>query len=196
VLLTFDDGPHPEGTPAVLEVLREFSARAIFFVVGSRVPRAPEMLRRVLDEGHLLGNHSFAHPLERQLGLLECRRDLERCQKVIEERTGVRPTMFRPPLGHISIASMVAPRLSGLTPMLWSVDSDDWRLRHTSEVPAAAARLLQQFPARALREIVLFHDERTFTADLLRMVLPELVARGVSFRPKRVFGNDRYVGKV
>lgn len=188
VLLTFDDGPHPEGTPAVLEVLRRFSARAVFFVVGSRVPRAPEMLKRVVDEGHLLGNHSFAHPLDQQFGLAECRKDLDRCQQVVYELAGVRPTLFRPPLGHVSLASMVAPRLSGLEPILWSVDSDDWRLRRTGEVADAATRLTRQLSGRRLRDIVLFHDERTFTAELLEVVLPELAGRGVSIRPELFFG--------
>ena len=191
VLLTFDDGPHPEGTPAILEVLRQFSARAVFFVVGSRVPRAPQMLKLILDEGHLLGNHSFAHPLGRQFGLAECRKDLEHCQQVVRELTGIRPTLFRPPLGHISFASMVAPRLSGLTPVLWSIDADDWRLRHTQEVATAAKRLTQQLSGRHLNDIVLLHDERTLTAELLQIVLPDLLRRGVSLQPELFFGSSR-----
>lgn len=187
VLLTFDDGPHPEGTPAILDVLRRFNARAIFFVVGSRVHRAPDLLRRVTAEGHILGNHSFAHPLGRQLGLWACRRDIEQCQTLIQSLTGVRPTLFRPPLGRLSAASTVAPRLAGLQPMLWSVDADDWRLRHTAEVPAAAARLLGQLSGRPLHDIVLMHDERVLTAQLLEMVLPQLVARDVNLSPSLPF---------
>ena len=82
VLLTFDDGPHPEGTPAVLEVLQRYGARAVFFVVGSRVPRAPEMLQRIAAAGHVLGNHSHAHPLGRQFGLRDYRRDIDACQRI------------------------------------------------------------------------------------------------------------------
>lgn len=183
VLLTFDDGPHPEGTPAVLDVLRRYSARAVFFVVGSRVARAPGLLRRILDEGHVLGNHSFAHPLDRQFRLGPYRRDLEACQDLVMRQAGVKPILFRPPLGHVSFASMVAPRLSGLTPMLWSVDSDDWRLRSRADIQPAAARLLQSLSTPGLREIVLLHDEKPFTAELLEQVLPALVARGVDLRP-------------
>jgi peptidoglycan/xylan/chitin deacetylase (PgdA/CDA1 family) len=183
VLFTFDDGPHPEGTRAVLEVLRRFSARAVFFVVGSRVSRAPELLRRILSEGHALGNHSYAHPLTRQLGLWACRRDIEQCQALTESLTGVRPTLFRPPLGRLSIANLVAPRLAGLTPIMWSVDADDWRLRHTAEVPAAAERLLRLLAHRPLHDIVLMHDERVLTAQVLELVLPRLVERNVNLRP-------------
>ena len=182
------------GTAAILDVLRRFSARAIFFVVGSRVHRAPEMLARVVAEGHLLGNHSFAHPLGRQFGLQECRRDIDQCQAMIQSLVGFRPTLFRPPLGRLSLASTVAPRLAGLEPMLWSVDADDWRLRHPAEVPAAAERLLNQLSARPLHDIVLLHDERVLTAQLLEIVLPRLVQRNVNLRPALPFVATAGVG--
>jgi peptidoglycan/xylan/chitin deacetylase (PgdA/CDA1 family) len=191
VLLTFDDGPHPEATPGVLEVLRKYSARAVFFIVGSRVRRAPHMLRRILDEGHILGNHSFAHPLDRQFGLAAYRRDVESCQDLVMQSVGCRPVLFRPPLGHTSPASLIAPRLAGLTPMLWSVDSEDWRLRRAEDVPAAARRLGQQLSGRPLREIVLLHDERQFTVQLLELVLPDLVSRRVDLRPSLRGIDDR-----
>ena len=183
VLLTFDDGPHPEGTPAVLDVLRRHRARAIFFVVGSRVPRAPQILQRIVDEGHVLGNHSHAHPLGRQPALPAYRRDIDECQRVVESLAGCRPRLFRPPLGHFSPASLIAPRLSGLTPVFWSVDSHDWQLRHTDDVRPAASRLLDRLAAPGLREIVLLHDEKPLTAELLDLVLPALVARNVDLRP-------------
>jgi peptidoglycan/xylan/chitin deacetylase (PgdA/CDA1 family) len=183
VLLTFDDGPHPEGTPAVLDVLRRFDARAVFFVVGHRIPRAPEMLRPILDEGHTLGNHSFAHPLDRQFGMRKYIRDVTQCQDVIADLTGVRPTLFRPPLGHLSPASIVGPRLLGLRPVLWSIDSGDWQLRTPEDVAGPADRLRAALSNRPLREIVLLHDERTLTARLLERVLPDLVSRGVDLRP-------------
>jgi peptidoglycan/xylan/chitin deacetylase (PgdA/CDA1 family) len=183
VLFTFDDGPHPEGTRAVLDVLRRFAARAVFFVVGSRVSRAPELLRTIISEGHALGNHSYAHPLTRQLGLRACRRDIEQCQALTESLTGVRPTLFRPPLGKLSVASIVAPRLAGLRPIMWSVDADDWRLRQAVEVPAAADRLLRLLSNRPLHDIVLMHDERVLTAQVLELVLPRLVERNVNLRP-------------
>jgi peptidoglycan-N-acetylglucosamine deacetylase len=183
VLLTFDDGPHPEGTPAVLEVLQRHSARAVFFVVGSRIHRAPEMLRRVVEAGHVLGNHSFAHPLDRQLSLFACRRDLDRCQDEIERWSGQRPTMFRPPLGSLSLPNVLAPRLAGLSSILWSVDSGDWKLRSRDDVDAAAERLLSRLSGRRLHDIVLFHDEQIWTARLLERVLPALTSRNVDLNP-------------
>lgn len=183
VLLTFDDGPHPEGTPAVLDVLRRFNARAVFFVVGHRIPRAPHLLRTILDEGHTLGNHSFAHPLGRQFGMRRYMRDVSQCQDVVADLTGVRPALFRPPLGHLSAASVVGPRLLGLRPVLWSIDSGDWQLRQPEDVAGPAGRLRTALSGRPLREIVLLHDERELTARLLECVLPELAGRGVDLRP-------------
>ena len=99
ILLTFDDGPHPEATPAVLDLLREHEARAIFFVVGNRIQRAPQMLLRILDEGHWLGNHSHTHPNDRRMPYREYLAELRKCQQVIHDITGTSPRFHRPPLG-------------------------------------------------------------------------------------------------
>ena len=183
VLLTFDDGPHPEGTPAVLDVLRRYDVRGLFFVVGSRVHRAPQLLRRIVDDGHIIGNHSFAHPLDHQFGMFRYYRDVEQCQTVIERFTGVKPTLFRPPLGHLSPASILVPRLAGLTTVLWTVDSDDWRLKASHEAALAAERLITRLSRRPLHDIVLLHDEKTYTAELLEIVLPVLASRQVDLVP-------------
>src|SRR5947207_11627153 len=99
VLLTFDDGPHRESTPIVLELLKEHKARAVFFIVGARIQRAPHLLKRILEEGHALGNHSYSHPLERQHWFGAYLQDLRKCQNAIEQLTHQRPKFFRPPLG-------------------------------------------------------------------------------------------------
>ncbi len=182
VLLTFDDGPHPEGTPRVLDALRRYGARAVFFIVGSRIERAPHLLARILDEGHLLGNHSHDHASGRALGFRRYCDDLRRCQDAIEGLTGFRPALFRPPLGEMSPWTLLAPRLVGLRPIFWSIDANDWRLREAAEVEPCADRLNHQLGRRGLREIVLMHDERPLTAMLLDQVLPPLVERGVDLR--------------
>ena len=179
VLLTFDDGPHAQATPAVLDVLARYDARAVFFVVGSRVHRAPHLLKRIVEQGHVLGNHSFEHPLGAQPGPIRYYRDVERCQAMVERWSGTRPRLFRPPLGQLSVSSLLAPRFSGLTPVLWSVDSNDWRMRHPDDIPATADRLMKALSGHPLRDIILFHDENAQTASLLEAVLPQLAARGV-----------------
>ena len=152
-------------------------------MVGSRVSRAPDLLKKIVDEGHVLGNHSFAHPLDRQLGIFQYRQDLERCQSIVERLTGVRPTLFRPPLGHLSPTSVLIPRFMGLTPVLWSLDADDWRLETSSDTAVAAQRLLAALSGRRLHDIVLLHDEKVRTAELLEIILPVLSSRDVDLRP-------------
>ena len=182
LLLTFDDGPHPERTPAVLDALRRHGARAAFFVVGSRIPRAPHMLEQLASEGHLIGNHSFAHPLDKQFNLRDYRSDLLQCQDAVQALTGERPALFRPPLGHLSAASVIAPRLVGLRSMLWSIDSEDWTLRSRDALAGMAERLVHNVSSPRANHIVLFHDDNPFTAELLDLVLPELASRNLDLK--------------
>ena len=178
-LLTFDDGPHPESTPAALRLLKKHDARAIFFVVGRRIERAPHVLKMILDEGHALGNHSFSHPLEGSPPFGPYLKDLRKCQAHIAALTGVRPRFFRPPLGGLSFSSMAAPRLLGLTTVLWSVDAYDWDLKSAEEARAAAGRLAERLgPGRRRSEIVLMHDDHPYIETVLGAALDTLSAQG------------------
>ncbi|HVF55985.1 MAG TPA: polysaccharide deacetylase family protein [Pyrinomonadaceae bacterium] len=175
VLLTFDDGPHPESTPAALRLLKQYNARAVFFVVGSRIERAPHLLKTILDEGHAIGNHSYSHPLDNRTPFGSYLKDLARCQDSIEQLTGERPTFFRPPLGLASFTSLVAPRMLGLTTMLWSIDADDWDLKSEEEAQAAAKRLGEKLHASPTRnDIVLMHDDHPYVPTILETILPQL----------------------
>jgi peptidoglycan/xylan/chitin deacetylase (PgdA/CDA1 family) len=182
VLFTFDDGPHPDGTVQVLEVLRRYRARAVFFVIGARIDRAPFLLQRILDEGHLLGNHSYSHDRDVGFGFARYQADLQRCQDSIQWLTGVRPTLFRPPLGQLTLRSVIASRALGLRSVFWSVDSGDWRLRSDDHVTPCAERLENALSGPGLQEIVLMHDERTYTAMVLDRTLRMLVERGIDVR--------------
>lgn len=178
VLLTFDDGPHPEATPAALRLLRRYNARAVFFVVGKRIERAPHLLRQILDEGHALGNHSFAHQNGGQPALPAYVKDLAKCQEQVEKLTGERPKFFRPPQGRFSVTSVVAPKVLGLTTMLWSVDAHDWGLKSDEAASAAADRLAEHLLAKPSRDdIVLLHDDHPYTGQILERVLPQLAER-------------------
>lgn len=180
VLLTFDDGPHPETTPAVLDRLRHYDAKAIFFVIGNRIHRAPGMLSRVLDEGHWLGNHTFTHPNDRRMRYREYLADLGRCQEIIFEHTGVPPRFHRPPRGQISMASLFAPRKCGLVTLTWSCSSGDWRFRSEAAAASRAQELADEIKPR---DIILFHDERSDTVVALDRLLPALRSRGLQLSP-------------
>jgi peptidoglycan-N-acetylglucosamine deacetylase len=178
VLLTFDDGPHPDFTPVVLDLLKAYKARAVFFVVGARIKRAPHLLKRILEEGHALGNHSYSHPLERQHWLGAYLRDLRKCQNAIEQFTNRKPKLFRPPLGAFSPTSVIAPRLLGLSTVLWSVKAGDWGLKNSDEARALAERLTEGLVAKPTRnDIVLMHDDHRYIGEILEVLLSQLAAQ-------------------
>jgi peptidoglycan/xylan/chitin deacetylase (PgdA/CDA1 family) len=173
-LLTFDDGPNPRATRAVLDLLNKFNAKAIFFVVGSRIDRAPHLLQSILQEGHAIGNHSFSHPNGKQLPYSSYVKDLSQCQKLVADLTGTTPTFFRPPLGVFSPTTIVAPRVLGLKSVLWSNDSLDWKLKNEADAKACTDRLLASTTNGKLREIFLFHDDHDYIDGVLEPLLKRL----------------------
>jgi peptidoglycan/xylan/chitin deacetylase (PgdA/CDA1 family) len=126
VALTFDDGPDPDGTPAVLAALADLGWTATFFLLGSQVRRHPDVARAVVAAGHEIGVHGDQHRnhLGRTPGSV--RRDLERATATITATTGVRPRWFRPPYGVLSAGSLRATARLELTPVLWTAWGRDW----------------------------------------------------------------------
>lgn len=175
VLLTFDDGPHPDITPAVLDRLRAYGARAVFYVVGNRIPRAPHLLQRIIDEGHILGNHTYTHRLDRDSDLWSYYRDVQKCQRVIKAIVGEEPRYFRAPMGRSSVGALIVPRMLRLRHMLWSADSQDWRLRSDDAAAACGKRLCATVRGG---DIVLFHDDNPCVIAVLDIFLPHLVSQG------------------
>ena len=181
VLLTFDDGPHPEVTPAVLDRLERYDARAVFFVIGWRARRAPRLLDRIRSEGHVIGNHSHLHragyvlPTARQVSFWKYYRDCARCQTVVARSTGAAPMLFRPPGGRMTPATMMTPRLLGMRSVLWTREVSDWSFRRAEDARAGAVELLRVI---APQDIVLLHDDNRCVLELLDRVLPDLRSRG------------------
>jgi peptidoglycan/xylan/chitin deacetylase (PgdA/CDA1 family) len=154
VALTFDDGPHPKWTPRVLQTLAKHRATATFFVVGRKAEEHPELVRAILDAGHAVGLHSYAH--DRLFALRRERRvreDLERGIDALEKLTGTRPFLFRPPIGHTNpVIARVADKLD-LTVVGWSVSGRDGVA--SARVEDVVARVRRELRDRA---IVLLHD--------------------------------------
>ena len=168
VLLTFDDGPHAGHTPAVLERLAAFGARAAFFFVGNRASD-PALIARVADAGHLLGNHTFAHTAPR--GFAAARAEVRECQARVPGAT-----LFRAPLGKLTPALWRAARREGLECVHWSLDSGDWRCRSEADVRTCASEVLKL--ARA-GDVILFHDDHACVLPILDAVLPALKEKGL-----------------
>lgn len=152
VALTFDDGPS-EYTAQVLDILARYDVKATFFLVGLNAERHPDLARRIVSEGHVIGNHTYSHPVWAAIeDSQHVGRELDNGQQAIARVTGVAPTLFRPPHGWRSPWMVRLAHARGYTVVTWSVSPDDWR-RPAADV--IATRVLQQARSGA---IVLLHD--------------------------------------
>jgi peptidoglycan/xylan/chitin deacetylase (PgdA/CDA1 family) len=182
VALTFDDGPHPQGTPAVLETLREHGATATFFLAGEQVVRRPALAAEIVAAGHRVELHCYRHRNLLRLRVRELLEDAERARAVIEEATGQTIADYRPPYGIFSAATLRAVRRRGWRPVLWSRWGKDWARRATAE--SIARRSSSGIQAG---DIVLLHDADYYsargswvrTAAALPLILTELESRGL-----------------
>ena len=180
--LTFDDGPHREGTPAILHALAAAGATATFFVVGEQVRREPAIVGEIAAAGHRVAVHGDRHVAATRLGLRTLRDDLDRCAALVAEHAGSAPRRYRPPYGIFSAAALLEARRRGWTPLLWSAWGCDWRARATAA--SIASRATRTVGAG---DVVLLHDADHYsapgswraTAAALPRILDELCARGL-----------------
>lgn len=174
VALTFDDGPDPQRTPAVLDLLARQGVRATFFVVGARAEAHPELVRRMAAEGHVVGNHSYTHswrfPL-RSLGRTV--EELRRTGEVLHRITGRQPRLFRPPFGVTNPTIARAVRRLGLDPVGWSIRSLDTMGQSPERV---AARILRRLHPGA---VILLHDRCAGSERLVGLLVEGLRSRGL-----------------
>lgn len=127
IALTFDDGPDPLTTPAILDELKRLGVVATFFLVGRRARAHPEIVRRIVDEGHAIGSHSDSHPEPWRVPLVTIVRDYRRGRSEVEWAAQRPVRLFRPPKGHVGSAGALAIVLTRLRPWLWTIDPEDWR---------------------------------------------------------------------
>ena len=177
VALTFDDGPG-EATPLILDTLRQAGVHATFFLCGQNAERFPEYARRIAEEGHEIGNHTYSHPrlLWKTPGKIAW--EIERAQNVIAHRTGKEPRLFRPPYGLRWFGLFRILQNRGMTAVMWSVNGTDWKL------PAAEIRRRVLHGVRP-GAIVLLHDgvppaesgDRKATAEALGDIIRALASR-------------------
>ena len=186
VALTFDDGPHPGSTEAILDVLRELDVRATFFSAGKNALAHPEILRRASAEGHAIGSHSFSHPHPAETSLRELAREYVAGRRAVVSALGHDVRMFRPPHGHLTPASGALLRRIGLRPWLWTVDPEDWRPGVSAESVASVAG------DATAGDVVLMHDwveqpwapealNRQATIDALPTIVERVRSRGLEF---------------
>ncbi len=176
VALTFDDGPHPKNTPRLLDLLRERKVRATFYVVGQNVKEFPAIVRRIAEEGHEIGNHSYTHRNLQKLSDAAVRQELEKTRAAIKEAAGVEPLTMRPPYGSYSTRQREWTfKEFGYPAVMWSVDPLDWKRPGPGVV---ADRIIKGAGNGA---IILAHDLHSQTVDAMPRTLDGLTERGFRF---------------
>jgi peptidoglycan-N-acetylglucosamine deacetylase len=180
--LTFYDGPHRQGTPAVLEILRREDVQATFFLVGEQVLRNPTLAREVSDAGHAIALHCHRHRNLLRLTPWQVREDIARAYEAITVHTGCEPALYRPPYGVLNASALALARSRGWRTMLWSDWGRDWEAR------ASAASIAERVTADASAgAVLLLHDADDYsaagswrrTAEALPRVLETLATRGL-----------------
>ncbi len=175
MMLTFDDGPNPDYTPHILDTLAEYGVRAMFFVCGEMVVQNKKLLARMADEGHVVGNHTWTHPLLTTLGRKEIRWEMERTSDAIEDAYGERPQWFRAPYGAWNRAAFQLGAEMGMEPMAWTVDTTDWMTPGTDTIVDRVEN------GAAPGVVVLSHDaggDRSQSVRAIRRYLPYLLESG------------------
>lgn len=183
VLLTFDDGPHSQGTPAVLQRLGQAGVKGTFFLIGEQVDRDRGLAREIADRGHGIGIHGYRHRNLLRVPGRALRDDYDRAEEVIAAATGQTTVLYRPPYGIFSLGALIEIRHRGWDPLLWSRWGRDWTSWATGESVAALA--LRDIGAG---DVVLLHDADHYsapgswraTAAALDLMLPRLVHRGLA----------------
>ncbi|MFF3243884.1 polysaccharide deacetylase family protein [Streptomyces sp. NPDC002870] len=175
MVLTFDDGPDPRYTPGILRTLRKYEVPAMFFVCGEMASDHRDLLREMADDGHVVGNHTWSHPLIPKLPPSRIREELGRTSEVIEETLGTPPLWYRAPFGAWNKHSFEIGAKLGMEPLAWTVDTLDWTEPGTKTI---VRRVLD---GAGPGVVVLSHDaggDRSQSVAALRSYLPELLDAG------------------
>lgn len=177
VAFTFDDGPNPLYTPQVLEIFREVQGKATFFMIGTQIEKSVETAKIVHEQGHEIGNHTYTHPHLPELSSEECRRELQLTEALIQQVTGAKPRVFRPP--YLATSDEVAAITAGEFnyPAIGAVNgaATDW------EMPGVAHIVEKTREQVRPGSILLFHDgfdDRSQTVEAVRILAAELTTAG------------------
>ena len=174
IALTYDDGPHPDVTPAILDVLKAGGVTATFFVLGKRAEEHPDIIRRMIVEGHTVGSHSMTHPDFRVAKFSSVRADVTSSRAVIASIIGTPVCLFRPPHGHLTIRTAVMLRRAGARTWLWTVDSYDWKTGVTPEQVVSAVG------GASGGDVVLLHDTNVHTIEATRALILHFRSRDMA----------------
>lgn len=181
IALTFDDGPDPEDTPYILDLLKEYDVKATFFIIGNKAERYPDLVKREADEGHELANHTYRHLyFSNKVSERQFKEELSKTQEAIFKASGLRPHLFRPPGGYYNDTLVRIAKKEGFKVVMWSwhQNTNDWNTPGVGKITSTVLNNARN------GDIVLFHDYvegKTQTIPALKQILPELRDRGYRF---------------
>lgn len=172
VALTFDDGPHPVYTKQLLDGLAQRGIRATFFLIGENIPGQEELVLRMAQEGHMIGNHTYHHVQMAQEGILVCGTELDMTNVLIESITGTVPEFVRPPFGQWS--RKLQDEI-GMIPVGWDVDPLDWKILDADRVADSILKNVEN------GDIILLHDVYPTSVQAAFLVMDALLEQGCEF---------------
>ncbi len=176
IAMTYDDGPHPQNTPRLLDILRKRNIKATFYVIGRSVNLYPQLTRRIVAEGHEIGNHTWTHPNLKTLSNADVRKELNSTRDIIVSTCGVKPRTMRPPYGALRQDQRAwIYKEYGYPTILWSVDPEDWKRPGVSVVTSRIVNNTRN------GGIVLAHDLHKPTIDAMPGTLDGLLRKGFKF---------------
>lgn len=178
IALTFDDGPHPIYTKQVLDLLKQHEAKGTFFVVGKQAEANPDLITRMEQEGHAIGNHTYTHPSSRSVP--QIMKEIDQANEALVQILGYSPKLFRPVEGYYTEQLVTEVVKEGYQMVMWSwhQDTEDWK------DPGVNAIVNKVLKGAAEGNVILFHDggaKRDQTVQALSIILPELIKQGFTF---------------
>jgi peptidoglycan/xylan/chitin deacetylase (PgdA/CDA1 family) len=175
IAITFDDGPHPNFTPKILAILKQYNAKATFFVVGEKAEQYPDLIRQEVAQGHNVGNHTYHHVNLTRIPTDYVPIEIKACGDVIKDITGKSPHLFRPPGGDYDRDVAMSAMSLGYITVLWTDDPGDYASPGDKVI---TTRLLQKIDNGG---IILIHDGIQQTIDVLPQILKYLQDKGYKF---------------
>jgi peptidoglycan-N-acetylglucosamine deacetylase len=160
IALTFDDGPNPQCTPRLLDILGIHRIKAAFFVVGKFAEAHPALVRRMMTEGHVIGNHTWSHPNLAKIPIPQVREELERTNRLLEQITGTAIRVFRPPYGACNARVLNWARTLGMLPVFWNAITVDWEDRPASQIVEGLVEQIRRNQRRRRATYLVLHDGR------------------------------------
>lgn len=176
IALTFDDGPHPENTKALLDILHSEKVKATFFLLGETIEKYPGLIRKMVESGHEIGNHSFSHIKISEIGAKRYWDGVQRTSDLLHQYAKTKISLFRPPYGELNLSILKHVLVNKLVLVNWSLDSNDSWIKDKN-------KLTQYIKTKNVRsgDIILFHEDYKVTIDAIKGIITDLKERGFIF---------------